>query len=70
MQRLEFLHLAWKPSFEEASTVRVPFVIVKDANPLGIWISGSPDVNNSRSGASVIAALVMFHGLEGPHLFK
>jgi len=62
LARSEFLHLARKPVSKKASMVRIPFVAMVVANPLGVRVAGLPNVDHPRSGASVIGAVVMFHG--------
>lgn len=66
----ECLHLARKALRKKASTVAVPFVAVVSTNPLGIRVADLTNENDARSVAPVVAAVVMFHGLEGPPLTK
>jgi hypothetical protein len=65
LRRSEFLHLAPRAVRDETGSVGIPLVAVKAANPLGIRVAVLADVNGARSDASVIAALVSFHVLEG-----
>ena len=54
-------HLTREPFRDEASTVGIPFIAVKLANPLSLRIAVLADVNGARSVAVVVAAVVILH---------
>jgi hypothetical protein len=56
----ESLHLASAAVSEEAGAVGVPLFEVAKANPMGI-AAVHADVDRALFGASVIAAVVIFH---------